>query len=1191
MTPEYWQEVKRLFDAALQQDAVSRSQFLSQACGGNEVLQREVEKLLAAHEQAGSFMTVTAIQSGPAAEATDSALQTDPFVGRVLSHYRIEARLGSGGMGLVYRATDLKLGRAVAIKVLSRALSTSEDAKARFLREARAASALDHPNIGAVHELGEHDGELFIAMALYDGESLKQRLERGAVPIPEAFTIFRQIASGLDAAHRAGIVHRDIKPANVMVTLDETVKILDFGLAKWALASAAHSVTQVGEALGTLLYMSPEQLKGESVDHRTDLWSLGVLGYELVSGASPFSTESSAATANRILHEEPPSLATVPGVPSGFGELINQLLRKNPHQRPGTATEVIQRLEQGTSTPLSFGRKKSARSILVSALVLAIALAGSATWIVRARTAAQKGSSPAAEAPPRRRGVAVLGLNDLSQRPESAWLSTALSEMLTSELGAGERLLVISGERVAQMKRNLNLAQGPTYAPETLQRIRKLIDADFVVFGSYLLMADKKLRIDLRLQEVAQGNTHLLSDAGTESDLFELVTRMGNGLRRQLGVAEASESDSRVVRTAFPSKPEAARLYADGLTKLRAFDALAARGLLEQAIQIDPDHALAHSALSATWSLLGYDEKAKQEAKKAFEFSTNLSREDKLSIEARYRLTTKELGKAVDIYKALVSFFPDNVEFGIRLAEAELTAGNAKESLATIESLRRLPARDDPRIDLLEAQAAKSISDFKRQLASAETARAKAVELKAPLLAARALAEKGSALDTIGEKKQALSTYEESKELSTSLGDRQEAASTAARIATSLRSQGDSARAKEMFEESLAIFREVGNQKGIAGCLNGIGIILTQRGDLAGAKEVFEEVLRVWRETGDKVGISSALGNLGVVLSDQGRLRDSREKYEQALILQHELGMKLQEALTLNNLGWLLLAQGNIPAAQRMNQDSLTLLREIEGKPSVTINALLGLGSAELAGGDLAGARRHWTQALEMSKQTGNKGTWADALYGLGQLLRIQGNLADARRSHEQSLSMREEAGLNLTADSRMELSRLLIEEGRLVDAEQMARQAIEESRAKAGIDVQAEAKDLLAEVLLERAKLTEAQTAAADVAATLATSENSRLKLGASITQARVEAALAKAGAGRRASKTLQAVIAEAVQGGSVDYQLEARLALGQIETRIGNRSVGSRELERLEKDARAKGFILIANKAAAARSRLRER
>src|SRR6266851_3428959 len=284
----------------------------------------------------------------PETPSEQSAPAVDPFTGRILSHYRLAERLGAGGMGLLYRATDLTLKRAVAVKLLARHLVSDEMAKARFIQEARAASALDHPNIATVYDIGEEEGELFIVMALYDGETLKQRLEKGRLPLDEALAILRQVVRGLDAAHLAGIVHRDVKPANILKTSTGTVKILDFGVAK-LLAESQAQLTQAGQAMGTVLYMSPEQLGGKPVDARSDLWSVGVLAYEVLAGVSPFQTESSAATAARILHEEPSSLTAVPGVPDWLALLVSQLLRKNPAERPQSASEVLRRLEHPDS--------------------------------------------------------------------------------------------------------------------------------------------------------------------------------------------------------------------------------------------------------------------------------------------------------------------------------------------------------------------------------------------------------------------------------------------------------------------------------------------------------------------------------------------------------------------------------------------------------------------------------------------------------------------------------------------------------------------------------------------------------------------------------------------------------------------------------------------------------------------------
>jgi eukaryotic-like serine/threonine-protein kinase len=285
-----------------------------------------------------------------AAEAPDvlgspgsSAFERRPtggMTGRVISHYRILGPLGGGGMGVVYKAQDLSLERVVALKFLPPELSRDPDAKTRFLQEARAASTLDHPNICTIHEVGETDeGQLYLAMACYDGETLKQRLQRGALPIDEALETAQQIARGLVKAHRSGIVHRDIKPANLMITADEIVKILDFGIAK--LAGAA-GLTRIGSSLGTPGYMSPEQARGEEVDHRTDVWSLGAVLYEMVAGRRPFRGDHDQAVLYALFNQEPDPVEQLrPDAPPELVRIIGRMLSKDPDRRYLTAAEAL----------------------------------------------------------------------------------------------------------------------------------------------------------------------------------------------------------------------------------------------------------------------------------------------------------------------------------------------------------------------------------------------------------------------------------------------------------------------------------------------------------------------------------------------------------------------------------------------------------------------------------------------------------------------------------------------------------------------------------------------------------------------------------------------------------------------------------------------------------------------------------
>ena len=263
------------------------------------------------------------------------------MIGRTLGQYQIQEQLGSGGMGVVYKAHDSKLDRTVALKFLPPALSTDDDAKTRFIQEARAASALDHANICTIHDVGEdEDGKLFIVMSYYDGETLKYGMQSGALEQKEAVRIAHQIARGLARAHEAGIVHRDVKPANIMVTNRGDVKILDFGVAK---LSQSLDLTKAGSTVGTAAYMSPEQARGEAVDSRADIWSIGILLYEMLSGNAPFGGGYEAALVYAIINEDPEPLPST--VDPGIVEIVNRSISKDPQSRYQSADALADDLE------------------------------------------------------------------------------------------------------------------------------------------------------------------------------------------------------------------------------------------------------------------------------------------------------------------------------------------------------------------------------------------------------------------------------------------------------------------------------------------------------------------------------------------------------------------------------------------------------------------------------------------------------------------------------------------------------------------------------------------------------------------------------------------------------------------------------------------------------------------------------
>ncbi len=346
-TPDRMRQIEELFFAALERDASERAAYLAAACGADTELFKQLQALIAAHEQSGSFMNSPAYESLAEGRA-DPATQLQ--AGCRLGQYHILEMIGRGGMGEVYLAQDSKLRRRVALKLLPARVTTDEQRLKRFQLEAYAASALSHPNILTVYDIGEQDDSHFIATEYIEGETLRQLMKRGKVTLAETLEIAIQVAAALSAAHRASIIHRDIKPENIMLRPDGYVKVLDFGLAKLAEpprplsgASALQVIeTEPGMVMGTVRYMSPEQARGKTLDARTDIFSLGIVLYELIAGCVPFAGDSSADVIVAILEKEPQPLAELaPDVPPEFQRIISKTLRRGIDERYQTMEDLL----------------------------------------------------------------------------------------------------------------------------------------------------------------------------------------------------------------------------------------------------------------------------------------------------------------------------------------------------------------------------------------------------------------------------------------------------------------------------------------------------------------------------------------------------------------------------------------------------------------------------------------------------------------------------------------------------------------------------------------------------------------------------------------------------------------------------------------------------------------------------------
>src|SRR5580698_706977 len=453
MDAERWKRIDELLQAALRLPVEQQEEFLRQQCGNDGELLEEVRSLLTSHREAGSFL------ESPSSSLADMPTQTaDPssvevifrsMVGETVSHYRVLSQLGSGGMGVVYEAEDIKLNRRVAMKFLPGEVASDRSAFERMQREARSASALDHPNICSIYELGEHDGQPFIVMQLLEGKTLREWIEHSSKVdngsrLKEAMDLAIQITRGLEAAHQKNIIHRDIKPENIFVTLRGEVKILDFGLAKVmedqkepdlqsnltadtvAPGERSLTLTRTGAKMGTAFYMSPEQIRGERLDARSDLFSLGLVLFEMVTGRRAFKGSTGAAVHDAVLYGSPvPARQLNPAVPAGIDSVIRRSLEKDPNRRYQSANELhadLARLNLRRSPALGIIGRIAAGFLLLLLVALAANVGGLRDRILRRPVSSHPGSNDAAEQLKRRTAVAVLGFKNLSGREDEAWI-------------------------------------------------------------------------------------------------------------------------------------------------------------------------------------------------------------------------------------------------------------------------------------------------------------------------------------------------------------------------------------------------------------------------------------------------------------------------------------------------------------------------------------------------------------------------------------------------------------------------------------------------------------------------------------------------------------------------------------------------------------------------------------------------
>lgn len=890
-------------------------------------------------------------------------------------------------------------------------------------------------------------------------------------------------------------------------------------------------------------------------------------------------------------------IVTVPGQGYSFVADVRRVEAAEAAPEPSSSQEPPPRAAEGPptlpspperlpSTPLLWLRSLG---VVAALLLLAAALLFLFRILVPGEeSAAPEQASPASSTTSPRRSVAVLGFRNLSGRPDQAWLMPALAEMFTVELSVGEKLHTISGEAVARMKMDLDLADVENLSPATLKKVRGNLGCDVVLLGSYLALGDEagsKIRVDLRLQDTSTGETLAAATrTRTESELFELVADLGQELRQVLGVGAIPREEAVSARASFPSDLEAARLYAEGLERLRTFDALASRDFLVEATRKEPGFPLAHTALAAAWSSLGYDTRAEEEAAKALGLSASLPREDRLLVEGQHEETRKNWGRAVEIYKSLWAFFPDDLEHGLRLARVQTAAGQAKDSLDTLATLRKLPPplSEDPRIDLAEAEAATALSDYARAEAAAARAATKGEALGARLLVARARQIRAQVLRILGRSGEALASIQEANRIFTAAGDRAGIADTLADMASLLKDQGRIAEAIRLDERALAIHRETGNQRGRFRVLEHLGKTEAQRGDYEKTKTLLREAVAIAREINDQAGQAGALAALAALQHAGGDLTAAARTLEETLTTFHKLGSLYGEAGAHVNLAEVLRSLGRMPAAQKHAESALRLSRQTGHNLGIGF-ALSVLGRLLIDQGELERAQQTYRELSGVAEASGQKNLRADALSGQSLVLRFQGDLKRAQEKQALALTLREEIQDNFQiAENRLAMAQILLDRGEAEKAEREARWAADGFRNLHMREWEALARETLARALLARGQPGPAGQALREALSLTASSENRWARLSVLTTAGLVAGANGRPGEARQ---TLAAIRDEAKTLGLWLHQQNAALALAEVETAVEIRHGGPQTsralLEELHRETLRRGYRLLAGRA----------
>ena len=889
------------------------------------------------------------------------------------NRYEILQLLGQGGMGAVYRARDREVDRMVALKVIRPELAGRPEILQRFKQELILARQVTHRNVIRIYDLGEADGIKFITMQFIEGQDLKSLLiQKGKCTVEEAVGIIQQVCLALEAAHAEGVVHRDLKPQNIMLDKQGKVTVMDFGIAR---SVEFGGMTQTGALMGTPEYMSPEQVRGEEVDARSDLFTLGIIFCELLTGKMPYQADTVMGTMfKRTKEPATPPAQLDPSVPRAVSEVVTRCLEMDSKHRYQSAAELRHELETwqgpGMVFPAARGglaapalrwlrRAPASQKWLAAGLgVFLLALTG---FVFRQKLPFRLSVNPGATVQPV--SLAVLPFRNASGDPAMDWLGPSLAEMLRTDVGQSAGLRTVPADRVHQILKDLRIPANAEFDPGTLQRLAEFSNAQTLVWGQFLKIGDQ-IRIDATLQDLKRQRTIPVKvEAPSEKELLRAVEQLAQTIQQNLALSPDVLKELRA-KSSRPSSNsvQALRSYNEGLLLARQGNNLEAAKRFEAATQADPEFALAFSRLGQTYANLGYDDKAEQFSRKAVELSEKLPPQEQYLILANHARIVNDNKKAIESYQNLVKVSPDDIAVRFELARLYEDTGSfdlARDNYAQV--LRQDPKYLEAllamgRVEVMHGNPRGALDYLNRALSLA-------VELENDQ-------EKSRILHAIG-------------------------------ISYSVLNKPDEA--LRYYQESLAIRRRLGLKSGIAASLVQIAQIdrILAKPDAALAS--YKEALQLLREIGDKKNIGATLINFGTFYKDRGEYDQALELYKEALQIEREIGNQSSEALCLNNIGTSYLEKGQYDDALIYFQQALQL-REKSKIPGDIAQTLHNLAEANTNMGQYEQALAQYFRALELLRGVGNKRRAAIESYSMGTLFEYQGRYGAAVNAKEEAL-------------------------------------------------------------------------------------------------------------------------------------------------------------------------------------------